>query len=700
MKGGSYILLVERAQDGDTVAFGRLVQDFQDFAAGTAYGWLGDAEATRDVAQEAFLDAYLHLDQLRDPASFPGWLRRIVIKHCDRITRRRKPPTASLDDVPESVSPAGDPKRMAEVTEQADRLRFAVEGLPALERQVVALHYFAEATGPELAEFLELPLPTIKKRLRTARSRLRDDGERLMQKTMDGLRPSRTGSLTRDVMFFIALRAGDREEVARLLAITPELVDARQDWESELVLEGVLPFANKATALITAIEQDDSAMLDLLLEAGADVNGLCGCDTGESPLWASILLNRPSHARRLLERGADPNLRSATGNYPLHLAAMRGRGELADVLLAHGADPALLDAGPRYPRPWSPADDGSSEVGGRTAAEWAEANGHGVLAEKLRKAGRVKPERSGELAGDQPLALTNDTVFHTGIKGIDLFVPLLRGGLIRVPFKAGVGMVVLLGELCHRFCAADDGEAIWTGFTQPPFDLSDWEADMAEFGLRDRVRHALVSFKASPEERRDAFQRGIHMAEDLRDDGREVLAVVLTTSGFESDVEANLLRLAERSEHGSITTLVVTAFPESGDVWEQLTAPYAGQITLDRKRAQKHLFPALDPGTSLSGALSSPAFDERHVRIAAEARSLLAAHLAKDPDYTVLETGAADVACDDDGRRAAGLLRYLCQPFFTTEPFTGRQGEWVARDVLLDDVERLLTDQAGGDGLR
>jgi F0F1-type ATP synthase beta subunit len=173
--------------------------------------------------------------------------------------------------------------------------------------------------------------------------------------------------------------------------------------------------------------------------------------------------------------------------------------------------------------------------------------------------------------------------------------------------------------------------------------------------------------------------------------------VVLSTSGFESDVDANLPRLAEPSGRGSITTLVVTAFPESGDVWERLAAPYAGQITLDRKRAQKHLFPSVDPVASLSSALSSPTLGERHVRIAAGARSLLAAHVAKDPDFSVLDNEAA--ARDDDDRRAARLLHYLCQPFLTTEPFTGRQGEWVAREELLDEVESLLAGRIGGDGI-
>ena len=67
-----------------------------------------------------------------------------------------------------------------------------------------------------------------------------------------------------------------------------------------------------------------------------------------------------------------------------------------------------------------------------------------------------------------------DGALFSGIKALDLFVPLPRGGLVRFPFMAGVGMVVLLGELCKRVTARSDGRALWTGFTQRPFDLRDW----------------------------------------------------------------------------------------------------------------------------------------------------------------------------------------------------------------------------------
>ena len=90
------VALVGRAQGGEADAFGALVRRFQNLAVATAWARLGDAERARDAAQDAFIDAFLHLGQLREPAAFPGWLRRIVGKHCDRQTRRRALPAAPL----------------------------------------------------------------------------------------------------------------------------------------------------------------------------------------------------------------------------------------------------------------------------------------------------------------------------------------------------------------------------------------------------------------------------------------------------------------------------------------------------------------------------------------------------------------------------------------------------------------------------
>jgi F-type H+-transporting ATPase subunit beta len=285
------------------------------------------------------------------------------------------------------------------------------------------------------------------------------------------------------------------------------------------------------------------------------------------------------------------------------------------------------------------------------------------------------------------LATHRGSLIETGIKALDLFAPLPRGALVRVPFMAGVGMVVLLGELCHRFIEPKRA-AIWTGFTQRPFDVSDWEADMSEFGLAGRVQSSLVGFDEPSAARREAFERGLHTCETLRDAGQDVLAVVLSAAGFENDVEASLPRLAAPAATGSITSIVVSPFPENPDLPKSLPAPYSAQITLDRARARHYLFPALQPRLSLSAALDPSLVGERHVAVAGKARQLLEAYESLDPGFESLDEAPADDA--PERSKARQLLRYLCQPCRTTEPFTGRSGEVVPIGELLDAVERIV----------
>ena len=396
-----YTAFVERAQRGDAAAFSDLVMAFQDLAVGAAFGWLGEIELARDVSQEAFLEAHLNLHQLREPVAFPGWLRRLVIKHCDRATRRRRLRLLPLDRATDVIAATAEPDASIADAERAQWLHLAVEGLPPAERVVVALHYFADVSGPELSRFLELPLTTIKRRLRRARARLRDEGDRLMQETIDKFRPSKTHQFSDAVAFFIALRAGDRSAVARMLKRSPELVHAQQEWDPSLVYDGVLPFASRATALITAIERDDLQMQTLLLDAGADVDGVCGCVTGESPVWAAAVMNRVAHLRKLLARCANPNVVAAAGNTPLHVAAMRGQREIAAQLIAHGARTDTVDAHSRTP------------------SDWAELNGHTELVAMLAASAPAIERKKLSSEVEHFRSDSSDGVMWSGVKALD-----------------------------------------------------------------------------------------------------------------------------------------------------------------------------------------------------------------------------------------------------------------------------------------
>lgn len=631
-----YTSKVISAQAGDMSAYADLVTEFQDVAFASACSWLSDRDIARDVTQEAFLDAYLHLSQLQTPDAFPGWLRRIVVKHCDRQTRRKSYTRSDADpdyldpddsDPDDTTAAMASPLAIAITHQEQARVRHAVELLPEKLRLIVALHYFGGATGQQITEFLELPLSTVKQRLRVARQQLKESDIMTINK-LQQMQQTPKRVFTDEIAMFIALREGNLREVEKLINKSPALLDAEQDWNRELVYEGVLPFATRATPLITAIELGNFEMQQLLVEAGADVNGLCGCATGEPPIWTAALLQHERQVEHLLAHGADANVRSASGNTPLHIAAMRGYANIVQMLLEHGADRMLLDMPSEAI--W-PQTAGSQDKPAWTPVEWARHKGHQQIVRMLEGTLDSPDLDATNSALANEFYLEADLI-HTGIKALDFFTPIKKGSLIRVPFKAGVGMLVLLGELSQGYLSQPTGDVVWTGFTQPPFELADMEAELLEFGLRDRVHMHLASYQQNDQLQRETFQQGLAVLDQFRKDGRDILAVIQSVAGFETDIEESLLRLAEASGPGSVTSIVLTPFRDADQSWDELQPPYRGQMSLDRRRALANLYPSIDPCRSLTNLTVSEMTDD-HIQLLSEVKSIFSAYDARDPEF-------------------------------------------------------------------
>jgi RNA polymerase sigma factor (sigma-70 family) len=182
---------VQRAQQGEREAYDRIVRQFQDMAVGYGYSLLRDFHWAEDAAQEAFLQAFLDLPTLRDPLGFPGWFRKIVFKQCDRLTRRKRVFTVSLESAQEVACPAPGPAQLAEEAERKTYINAEIDRLPEKEREVIALFYIGHYSQEAIGGFLELPVTTVKKRLQTARQRLK---ERMVEMVQDNLKqqaPSR-----------------------------------------------------------------------------------------------------------------------------------------------------------------------------------------------------------------------------------------------------------------------------------------------------------------------------------------------------------------------------------------------------------------------------------------------------------------------------------------------------------------------------
>lgn len=184
-------------------AFGEIVRRFQDLAFGCAYAVLGDFHLAEDAAQEAFITAWRHLDQLRQPAAFPGWFKRIVLTQCNRLTRGKKLELVALDAIADLPAAAAyDPQLLVEQFEQQQDVAAAIQALPEPQRMVTTLFYISDYSQSEIAAFLEVPVTTVKKRLYDARQNLRERMLEMVRESLHEQRPSRNEQFADTVALF------------------------------------------------------------------------------------------------------------------------------------------------------------------------------------------------------------------------------------------------------------------------------------------------------------------------------------------------------------------------------------------------------------------------------------------------------------------------------------------------------------------
>jgi len=179
--------LIARSRKGCLESYGELVRRFQDMAYGYALSVLSDTHLAEDATQEAFVAAYESLNQLREPRAFPGWLRRVVAKQCDRLTRRKQVRTQPLHQGVAVPSRAPNPAEAAERSDLRRRVLEAVAALPGPQRTVTTLFYIDGYSQNDIAEFLDVPVATVKNRLRTSRTRLKERMVGMVKETLNGL---------------------------------------------------------------------------------------------------------------------------------------------------------------------------------------------------------------------------------------------------------------------------------------------------------------------------------------------------------------------------------------------------------------------------------------------------------------------------------------------------------------------------------
>jgi RNA polymerase sigma-70 factor (ECF subfamily) len=167
-------ILVRRAQSGDRDAFGALFEQFQPTVYAIALRRLGNPNDALELSQEVFLHVLERIGQLREPERFAGWLRQVAVRMAiNRATRRVAPPSVESGILEGASGCAEGPLDQLIDRERAERLWEALGGLKSLDREALDAFYIRGHSLLEIAEMLDVPLGTVKRRLHTARKRLK-----------------------------------------------------------------------------------------------------------------------------------------------------------------------------------------------------------------------------------------------------------------------------------------------------------------------------------------------------------------------------------------------------------------------------------------------------------------------------------------------------------------------------------------------
>jgi RNA polymerase sigma factor (sigma-70 family) len=285
--------LVNKAQAGDRRAYNQIIQQFQNLAVGYAYSILGNVQLAEDAAQEAFVEAYLNLSKLQKPQAFSGWLKKIVFKQCDRLSRGKRLNTIYLTQTEELVSLTSSPSKIAEEREFKKQIQQVLQSLSEKDRQIITLFYFADQSHKKIASFLELPVSTIKNRLYSSRQKLKTKMLDMLEDNLHNQRPSKDHSFATQVAETIdAACKGDTAKIEQLLAQNISLVNVRS-----LVI--------KSTPLHFAAHRGHLDIVRLLINSGADVNASEDNSSNSKPLHWAATGGHLEVTKLLVESGAD-----------------------------------------------------------------------------------------------------------------------------------------------------------------------------------------------------------------------------------------------------------------------------------------------------------------------------------------------------------------------------------------------------------
>ncbi len=317
----------------------------------------------------------------------------------------------------------------------------------------------------------------------------------------------------------------------------------------------------------------------------------------------------------------------------------------------------------------------------------------------------------------------NGGILWTGIKVLDFFAPMQKGFKMGLLGGAGVGKTVLIKELIHNVYTGLNSNSVFVGVGERSREGKELYDEMTEAGLLDKMAVVFGQMGENSAARSKAVFSGLTLAEYLRDEKKQDVLLFIDNiyryvqamseinaelsripieSGYPANIESSVSSVEERinsTENGSITSFQAIYIP-ADDTTDQavqtITTHLDGQIVLDRKVAEKGLYPAVDVFNTSSKLIDIEKIGERHYYLVEEVLRYYSRYRELEEIIAVLGIEELSVADTNVFYRTRMLRNYFTQPMFVAENYTGIKGEFVAIDDILDDVEAILNGKYDG----
>ncbi len=312
---------------------------------------------------------------------------------------------------------------------------------------------------------------------------------------------------------------------------------------------------------------------------------------------------------------------------------------------------------------------------------------------------------------------TRTQVLETGLKVIDLIAPFTRGGKIGAYGGAGVGKTIIIQELIRNIATVHSGFSVFTGIGERSREGNDLWREMKESGVIEKTVMVFGQMNEPPGVRLRVGLTGLTMAEYFRDEekqdvllfidniyrytlaGMEVSALLgrmPSAVGYQPTLATEMGELQERitsTKKGSITSFQAIYVPADDYTDPGVATTFGhldGVVALERSIAEQGLYPAVDPLTSTSRILDPNVVGEEHYRVAREVQRVLQRY--KDLQDIIAILGIEELSDDDKQAvaRARRIQRFLSQPMFVGEAYTGRPGKYVKVEDTVRGFREIL----------